>query len=250
MATKERASESRGTRKPRARKAAGRDDRITRAYGKLRELIVWGKLAPGTRIVESDIAERLEVSRTPIRSALQRLQQEGFITASEGGKQARLSVAPLTREDAQELFHIVGMVEGLAARRAAQLETAARKQLVRGLEELNEELRQAAGSQRPETTRIFDVDTEFHHRYVEAAAGPRLLALHDSIKPQAERYLRLYVGALVGEIDKSVEEHRETVRAIRAGDGDAAQRAVEENWRNAADRFVKVIDALGERGSW
>ena len=53
-----------------------------------------------------------------------------------------------------------------------------------------------------------------------------------------------------GEIDKSVEEHSETVRAIRAGDGDAAQRAVEENWRNAADRFVKVIDALGERGSW
>ncbi|MFB6240160.1 MAG: GntR family transcriptional regulator, partial [Gemmatimonadota bacterium] len=54
-------------------------DRSGETYTRLRELIVRGQLAPGSRIIETDVAERLGVSRTPVRSALQRLEQEGFI---------------------------------------------------------------------------------------------------------------------------------------------------------------------------
>lgn len=225
-------------------------DRMSEAYEELRELIVWGRLAPGSRIIERDIARRLEISRTPIRSALQRLQQEGYVTSSEQGRQARLSVAPLTIEDARELFAIVATVEGLAGRMAAHLDEAPRVELVRTLRRLNSELLHAAGGVRPDPTFIFELDRDFHRAYVEAAAGPRMLALHDAIKPQAERYNRLYTTALVPEIRTSVEEHKDIVEGIAAGDADRAERAVRTNFLNAAERLSAVIATLGERGTW
>src|SRR5690625_7352639 len=65
---------------------------------------------------------------------------------------------------------------------------------------------------------LFELDTEFHWTYVEAAAGPRLLALHEAIKPQAERYVRLYTSALWGEVSTSVREHAVIIAAIAEGD--------------------------------
>ncbi len=229
---------------------AARGDRIARAYERLRELIVSGRLAPGSRIIESDIAERLGVSRTPVRSALHRLQQEGYITGVARGTEPRLTVAPLTQDDARDLFAIIGAIEGLAAQQAAGLARTARAVLVATLRQLNAGLRQAAEGPRPDPMRIFDLDTSFHRSYVEAGAGLRLLALHDAIKPQAERYVRLYTSALVDEIARSVVEHERIIQQIAAGSSEGARRAVHRNWRNAAGRLGKVIRTLGERGSW
>ena len=58
-------------------------DRASQAYRRLRELIVHGRLAPGARIIETEVAGKLGISRTPVRAALQRLQQEGYISARE-----------------------------------------------------------------------------------------------------------------------------------------------------------------------
>ena len=230
--------------------ATGRGASIGRAYDELRALIVHGRLAPGSRIVESEIAERLHVSRTPARSALHRLRQEGYVTAVDRAKEQRLIVAPLTREDGRELFYIVGQIEGLAAHAGAELPPPARTALVRELRQLNQQLAQAARVAKPDPLRIFDLDTAFHRAYVEGAAGARLLALHDAIKPQAERYARLYTNALLDEIATSVAEHAAVIRAIEAGNPASAQQAVETNWRNAAARLARVIGTVGERGAW
>ena len=221
-----------------------------RVYRHLRELIVWGKLAPGSRIVENDIALHLDVSRTPIRSALHRLQQEGYIVPSGRRKEHRLVIAPLTQDDARELFDVVGVVEGLAAAEAAHASPRTRDALVAELQALNDELADVAraGTQMPR--HIFETDMKFHRRYVEAGAGPRVLALHDAIKPQAERYIHLYTSALVGEIGRSVEEHQEIIDRIASGNADGARRAVQRNWRNAAARLERVIAVMGEHGSW
>ncbi|HEY7877744.1 MAG TPA: GntR family transcriptional regulator [Gemmatimonadaceae bacterium] len=233
-----------------AAKRATRGDRIARAYEQLRDLIISGRLAPGSRIIESDIAERLGVSRTPVRSALHRLQQEGYITGVGRQKEQRLVIAPLTQEDARELFEIIGAIEGLAARDAAAVAPPQRGALVAQLHQINVKLSEASRPGHPDPLRIFDLDMSFHRRYVEAGAGPRLLALHDAIKPQAERYVRLYTSALVDEIGRSVTEHDAIIEKIDAANADAAQRSVERNWRNAAVRLSKVIASLGERGSW
>jgi len=229
---------------------AGRGESIARAYERLREMIVRGRLAPGSRVVEAEIAKRLGVSRTPTRSAIHRLQQEGYVTVPDRATERRLIVAPLTQEDARELFDIVGQLEGLAARGAAELDAKPRTTLVQALRRINSDLGIAARRRHPDPMGIFNLDTAFHRRYVEAGSGPRLLALHDATKPQAERYVRLYVVSLIDEIEISVEEHGVIVQAIEDGDPLGAQRAVDANWRQAALRLAKVIGAFGERGIW
>src|ERR1043166_264543 len=64
--------------------------RPEQVYTRLRDLIVQGLLSPGSRIIETEIASRLGVSRTPVREALQRLQQEGFVTGNPAAQQSRL----------------------------------------------------------------------------------------------------------------------------------------------------------------
>lgn len=233
-----------------ANEGGGRGASVGRAYDEIRELIVHGRLAPGSRIIESDIAERLGLSRTPVRSALHRLQQEGYVAMIDRMKETRLIVAPLTQADALELFQMVGHLEGLAARTAAERPQEERTEIVTRLRMLNGHLATAGLAVPSDPRRLFDHDTAFHRAYVEAGAGPRLQALHDAIKPQAERYARLYVNSLVDEIGKSVEEHELINRAIEMGDAAGAQSAVENNWRNAAVRLARVIDSQGERGSW
>src|ERR1700704_5850663 len=125
------------------RRAASASERANRLYDSLRGMIVRGQLAPGARIVETEVAERFGVSRTPVRAAFQRLEREGYVIASTP-HQARMTVAPLTREDVGELLEIVGELEGLAARSAARLDEAKRESLAKELAALNAEFRRGA----------------------------------------------------------------------------------------------------------
>jgi DNA-binding GntR family transcriptional regulator len=224
--------------------------RPDQVYSRLRDLIVQGLVAPGSRIVETEIASRLGVSRTPVREALQRLQQEGYVVGTPGAQQSRLTVAPLTRDDVFELLNVVGALEGLGARTSAELEPGDRKSLVKDLKGFNLDFHRAGRTMPVDHSRLYDADERFHRRIVEASAGRRLLALHDAVKPQAERYIRMYISMLTGDIRSSVDEHEVIISAIEEGRADDAQRAIEVNWRHAADRLAKVIELAGERGSW
>ena len=220
-------------------------------FRRLRELIVHGKLAPGSRVIEADLADRLRVSRTPIRAARHRLQQEGYIVVtSVAGNKERLSVAPLTKEDARELYWIVGHLEGSAARLCCQLDLKARAALVTELKTLNDELNKCAAGQHGEPNRVFDLDIGFHQAIIDAGAGPRLRAIHAGVKPQTERYWRLYASAITDRLETSVNEHLEIITAIERGDGPAAEKGIQSNWENGAERLCQVIENLGERGSW
>jgi DNA-binding GntR family transcriptional regulator len=226
----------------------GRDN-VSRAYEVLRSSIISGELPAGGRIVERTVAARLNLSRTPVRSALHRLQQEGFIESSDSGTDQRLTVAPLTQNDGRDLFLLVGHLEGLAVRQAAELPRAACSALVRKLRALNRTL-SVESRKRPGISRAYELDEQFHRMFVEDIAGPRLIALHRAIKPQTERYARLYVSVLLEKLPLSVHEHEVIIRAIDAGDARAAQKAVETNWHNAAARLVRAIAEHGERGTW
>lgn len=224
--------------------------RPEQVYQRLRDLIVQGLLAPGSRVVETEVAARLGVSRTPVREALQRLQQEGFVVGAPGAQQARLTVAPLTRIDVHELLNIVGELEGLGSRWAAGLPVAERRALTKELKALNAEFHKTGRATPIDHGRLYEADERLHRQIVEACAGPRLIAMHDSVKPQAERYIRMYISMLTSDIRASVAEHDAIIDAIDAGQADEAQHAVQINWRHAADRIGKVIEVAGERGSW
>jgi len=243
----------RAASKPRSpelvRRARGATERANKLYDSLRNLIVRGQLAPGARIVETEVAERFGVSRTPVRAAFQRLEREGYVIASTT-HQARMTVAPLTREDVGELLEIVGELEGLAARSAARLDEAKRESLAKELAALNAEFRKAASAKGAQPGKLYELDEKFHRRYVEAGAGSRLRSLHEAVKPQAERYIRMYIALLLDTVPTAGTEHDVIVDAIRTGNSTAAQRAVQTNWRHASDRLVRAIEVMGEQGNW
>ena len=220
------------------------------AYQKVRDLIVSGRLAPGAPLVEVELSQRLGVSRTPVRAALQRLQQEGFVTSSRAGTMLRAMVAPLTGDDMREVFLLVGALESAAARLAADLDQAPRAALADRLEQTANGLRDAAASRPPDLARAHDLHVRFHRICSEAAAGPRLISELDVLQPQAERYQRVYTSAIVQASDEAAREHAAITEAIRAGDLDAAERAVAHNWRASAERYSQVVTILGERGNW
>ena len=229
---------------------AAQGDLVTLAYNRVRELIISGRLAPGARIIESDLATRLEISRTPVRSALQRLQHEGWVHGADTGKQLRLTVSPLTREDARELYEIIGTLEGLAARWSAARPEEEREGVADELAAINEALRKEAMRPQPDPLRVFGHYSAFHVQLVDSTAAPRLCVLHRAIKPQADRYRQIYSTALVHVAPDAAAEHEAVYRAIRAGVPAAAEEAARAHWKNAAERMGKIIETWGEKGSW
>jgi DNA-binding GntR family transcriptional regulator len=219
-------------------------------FDELRNLIVLGKLAPGTWIVEADLAKRLKFSRTPIRSALQSLAREGYLVAHSTGKKSRMRVSPLTKEDGKEIFYIVGHIESLACLHTAALPAETRGKLSRKLAKINSALREIAKRSKAEPDRILELDANFHDLIVSASSGPRLMALHRSIKPQTKRYFRLYAGYFINDLHLSVSEHDDIIKAISAGDAKGAEKAMQANWHNGASRLATIIELFGEHGNW
>jgi len=237
---------------PQKKKPDHSTDAVERAYATLRDLIVSGRLAPGTPLIERQTADLAGASRPTVRSALQRLEQEGFVTLARiGGRYSRFLVAPVTVEAMRECYFLMGAVDGLAARAAAQLPSAQRKTLAGALKKLNKKLLAFGRGGEPRFDEIEPTDNEFHGAYVAAAAGPWILREYSTLRPHAKRFGQLYASALTRRIPSEVfQEHEAIVDAIARGRPDAAEAAAVTNWRNAADRFERVMRDEGERGTW
>jgi DNA-binding GntR family transcriptional regulator len=220
------------------------------AHQQIRDLIVAMKLSPGAPLSESELTMKLGASRTPIRQALQQLEQEGFVVAHRHGAVTRLSVAPMTVEDMKELHAIFGALQGLAARSATQLPEAARLDLASRLEGFNNALRAAWQSRPGRVREAQDLHVAFHRAIDEAVTGRRLAAELRALQPQVERYERVYTSAVLTDFSDALKEHEDMIEAIRKGDADAAERATTENWRRGSERYERVVQDLGERGAW
>ncbi len=220
-----------------------------RAYLQLRDLIVRGRLAPGTRLAEGPLGETLGVSRTPVREALQRLRQEGLVVEVGGGAglRGRVAVAPLHRARMEELYAVVGAVEGLAARGVSGLEPAARKQLARQLETIERAFHAAARKRPPEYDRLFELHQAFHRTLVEAAAGPETRSVLRSVKPQLDRYDWWYAPIAGPDFTPTRAEHAAIVEAVRSGTALELERTVRTNWVNAAKRLGPLLERFEGR---
>jgi len=220
---------------------------VSHTYQHLRELIVRGRLAPGAWLVERELARRLGVSPTPVRAALHRLQQEGYIGTFGGESANRLFVVPLQRADMAELYFLVGDLEGWAAQHCAEAGRSTRTQVANRLRELNLTLAAHGGTADPDGVTFYELDAAFHQAIIDAGAGPRLQALLEMIKPQAERYDRLYMATFANRIALSASEHQDILRAIRRGDPQGARAAAMQNWLNAAERLGREFERRGDR---
>jgi DNA-binding GntR family transcriptional regulator len=220
------------------------------AFQSIRELIVHGKLSPGTWIVEGDLAKHLGMSRTPVRGALHWLQREGYVHEHKNVSKSRMFVAPLTKDDASELYSIIARIEGMAGRETAALPKPERLAIAEKLSAINQQLADITKARPAGAGGIFDLDRSFHRFIVTSGAGPRLSALHSAIEPQTERYWRLYASSILDDLHLPIEEHERIIAAIIDGDANRVERDLRVNWENGCQRLARVIDMFGERGSW
>ena len=160
---------------------------------------------------------------------------------------SRMIVAPLTKEDASELYSIIVRLEGLAGRATAALPRPERMKIVQQLKALNHQLADIKRETTPRQGSIFNIDRDFH-RLVVSCSGPRLSAWHRAIEPQAERYWRLYASSIISDLQLSIAEHNDIIRALADGDPDRIERCLQANWDNGCQRLARVIDVFGERG--
>jgi DNA-binding GntR family transcriptional regulator len=206
-------------------------------YGRLRALIVAGRIAPGTRLVETMVASRLAVSRTPVREAIRRLAHEGLAQEVRVGAKTQIAVAPATVADLDDLFGIIGALEGVAGRGIERLAPAARRTLAGELTALNERFSRLARTHHRNPEPFFETHDAFHTTLVDRLATERLRGLVAAVRPQVKRYELLYSTAVGADFSASVREHRLIISAVRSGTADRLERAVRLNWSNSARRL-------------
>jgi DNA-binding GntR family transcriptional regulator len=229
-----------------ARSAPGDD-----AYDRLRALIVAGRIAPGTRLIETEFARRLHVSRTPVREAMRRLAHEGLAHVVGSGAKTQMAVAPVTRSDLIDLFAIIGALEGVAGRGVETLDRKARGVLAAELADQNAAFETQCKARPRDFSRFFAAHDAFHTRFVERCASDRLRHLVDAVRPQVKRYELIYAHAVGQDFGDSLREHRAIVAAFRSGDPDQTELAIRSNWSNSARRLaagaaLTPLPALGD----
>jgi DNA-binding GntR family transcriptional regulator len=179
----------------------------------LREMIIFGELAPGEVLPEEQIGSRLGVSRTPLREALKILAAEGLVKLRP---HHRARVSGLSIREVQELFEVLSELEGIAARMAA---ARIKPTQISRLEKLQARMEACFNSGR--LKEYFAVNQEIHRVIVEAAGNVVLRETHALLLARAER-ARFLALQTPQRWDDSLREHRELLESLKERDGNKA----------------------------
>lgn len=204
----------------------------------IREAIISGHLPPGERLMEIQLAEEMGVSRTPVREAMRKLEQEGFLVM-EPRKGAY--VAGISMKDISEVFEIRASMESLAAGLAAERITEDElKQLMLHLDSV------AESADHNDLNGIVITDTDFHDIIYKASRNERLVQIINNLREQIQRF-RTTSLAFPGRMQVAVEEHRKMVDAISHRNVALAKELAQEHIENA-ERIM--MEALQKSGQW
>ncbi len=186
-----------------------------RAYEVIRNEIIEGRYAPGDRITETEIAATADVSRTPVREALHRLEAEGLIrfVPNQGAFVTSWGIT-----EAEETFELRAMLESYAARLCA--ERASKEQTAR-LRSLAEEQLRESQKKRRRLNKIADLNSQFHETMLAAASSEQLRASSASLS-NAPLVFQTFRDYSRENLIRSAQHHVEIVEALEAGNGDWA----------------------------
>jgi len=207
-------------------------------YGTLRKAIFDGELRSGERLVESQIAQRLNISRAPIREALHRLQQAGLV---EHRPRRGWFVIGLTPDDLGDLYHIRAYIEGLAARRLA---AEAPSEILHELQALITRMISAADREDLEALTAYDV--QFHEAIIRSGGSGQLERIWRLLRPEDWTAMSvLKVNDMAHpEIAK---RHQFVLDALSSGDPDWAETVVRRHILELA-RLVPAPPTLSYGG--
>ncbi|RKO67910.1 GntR family transcriptional regulator [Desulfofundulus salinus] len=202
-------------------------------FESLREAIIQGRLKPGERLMEIQLAEEMGVSRTPVREAIRKLELEGFVVMvpRKGAYVAGISV-----KDIVDVFEVRAALEALAAGLAAERITEEE------LEELERALVKTYEVSGHDLEALVETDTRFHELIYKASRNERLVQIITNLADQIQRF-RATSLSQPGRTRHALEEHKQIVEAISERNVELAQILAREHIENAEQ---SLLNALGE----
>jgi DNA-binding GntR family transcriptional regulator len=198
------------------RKSLGQD-----VFEYLKKSIIDQTITPGSRLVESKIADMLGISRTPLREAFHKLEREDWIEkVSSGGFQ----VVTLTQDDIEQTFGIRSVLEAYAARLAAENHT--KKDLIpleKKMKEYQKSLELQKGSDK-----LQEINTQFHDLLYSLSKSPRLIKMINQLRAQISRFRQIILKQIEYAYESN-EDHIKMINAIKKRDGDKVEQLVRQH---------------------
>lgn len=201
------------------------------AFEKIESDILSGVYKKGDTITEIELSQNLGISRTPIREAVKRLEQENLVKLTARG----IVVIGLTSRDIEDIFDLRIRVEGLAAAKCAEIFNSEQIEELKGIVELQEFY-----TQKKKTEDINQTDSRFHE-YIYMNCGSDILA---SVLSSFHRQVQMYRKQSVENFDRAilaVAEHRKIFEAISQGKRDEAEFLSVEHIKNAKKSILKNL---------
>lgn len=192
------------------------------AYRVMRDAIRAGRFQPGQHLREADVAEWLQISRTPVREAFHRIVSEGLLTI---GPWNGVMVSELETGQLVQLYAVREVLEGAAAASAARHATKTEIERMFKIAQVEAAHKKAPG-------KLVTINGELHSAIYTAARNPYLLQSISSVV-DALGLLRHSTFVLPGSIELAHREHMDILRAIRNGNASVAERLAREHIRNA-----------------
>lgn len=207
-----------------------------RAYRYLKNLILEGHYKPGDRLIERELASQLNISRTPIREALFRLESQGFVkTVPRKG----VIVTNISAEEVIEVFNILSALEVLAAKLAAQrMDEATQLELDQKIQELEALKEQEDGS-------FENVHLDMNMILYKAAKSPKLYDILSSLIDYIQMSANMGYET-PGRKEESLHEHLEIMKALRDKEAELAEYLTRVHIENSKKAYIKSIEKLKE----
>jgi len=208
-------------------------------YGRLRAEIIRGSIRPNERLVAADLAERLKISRTPVREALQLLEAEGLVVALKRGYMVREH----TGGEIREIYEVRAALEGMSGRLAA---IRATDEAIAAITAIGAHYDEVA---LVEPWRLVDLNSQFHAAVTAACSNERLAALN---RRNSEHFFNYRIAALYSEKEAlaAVRGHARILAALTERDADAAARAAREHVEEALEVTLRKTGDLKPAFQW
>jgi DNA-binding GntR family transcriptional regulator len=200
------------------------------AHRQIRADIIEGRIRPNVHLVANDLAQQLQISRTPIREALQLLASEGLVVATKRG----FVVREYSPDEVRYIYEVRAALEGMAARLVALRAT---DEQIKALEGLGAHTKAAAESPRDV---IVDLNDAFHESIMVAAGNPRLQNINSR---NSEHFFNYNIAKLYSDDEAvvAIAEHEAILKAITKRDADAAAKASRDHVMNALEVTLQKL---------
>jgi DNA-binding GntR family transcriptional regulator len=198
---------------------------------RLRQRIFAHELTPGTWIDEQKLAEQYGISRTPLREALKVLASEGLV---ELKPRRGCYVTEISRQDLDDIFPLMAMLEGRCAAEAVNRATPAD---IATLKEIHERLEGAARDGRIDA--FFEANQEFHKKIQELSGNRWLLSVIQDLR-KVLKLSRLHSLSLEGRLQQSLDEHRLIMAALEAGNAVHAEKLMHDHLLSGREALAKM----------